>query len=256
MLKMQGVSFEIRGKQILKDINLEVRSGEVVGVVGKNGAGKSTAIHIASGIRRPTTGVVTYDGRDIEDISSQDLGKMRSVLSQSISLGLEVSVLDVLLMSRYPYRPLSSSDYEVVDKVCEDFQLWPLIKRPLSSLSGGERQKVMFAKSVAQISPFHEKTLFFLDEPTNSLDLEVQQLILKTSQKMARRHGVGVLLIIHDLNQAAAYCDRIYMLHKGEVVSQGAPQTTLTESNLERFFGVRAKVSFENNNKEIPVITV
>jgi iron complex transport system ATP-binding protein len=97
MLKMQGVSFEIRGKQILKDINLEVRSGEVVGVVGKNGAGKSTAIHIASGIRRPTTGVVTYDGRDIEDISSQDLGKMRSVLSQSISLGLEVSVLDVAL---------------------------------------------------------------------------------------------------------------------------------------------------------------
>lgn len=255
MLRLKGVSYQVKTKQILSGIDLEVRSGEVVGVIGKNGAGKSTAVHIASGVMSPTSGTVTYDGKDITKISPQEIGRARSVLSQSISLGLEVSVLDVLMMARYPYRPLSAKDYEIVDQVCEEFQLWPLINRPLGSLSGGERQKVMFAKSVAQISPFHDKTLFFLDEPTNSLDLEVQQLILKTSQKMARQYGVGVLLIIHDLNQAAAYCDRIYMLHQGEVAAMGSPQQILTESNLEKFFGVRAKVSFEKN-KETPVITV
>ena len=113
----------------------------------------------------------------------------------------------------------------------------------------------MFAKSVAQISPFHEKTLFFLDEPTNSLDLEVQQMILRTSQKMAKEFGAGVFLIIHDLNLAAAYCDRIYVLSEGEVVSMGTPLETLTESNLEKFFGVRARVTLNEKN-QIPVIAV
>ncbi len=253
MLKLKSVDFIRAGRQILSDVNLSVSAGEIVGVIGKNGAGKSTLAGIISGLIAPSRGQVMFQGRDIKSFGLTELSQSRAYLSQSFSEGMGLTVMDVLLMARHSHRPLQTSDYEVLDEMCDAFDLWKFLDRPLATLSGGERQKVLFAKSLAQLSPFDKERLLVLDEPTASLDLEVQQHLLRTTQRLAQSHGVGVVLILHDLNQAAAYCDKLCVLYEGELVLEGSAASVMTEENLQKYFKVSAKVTFQNN---LPMLTI
>lgn len=229
LAQVAGVSVRLGGTQILDDVDLTVRAGEVHALLGPNGAGKSTLLGVLSGDHAPTAGSVHLDGAPTSAWTTTELALRRAVLLQDVGLTFPFRVEDVVRMGRTPWRGTDAEedDDDIVASALAATDVAHLAARLYPSLSGGERARCALARVLAQRAP-----VLLLDEPAAALDLKHQQTVLALARRHARAGG-AVVLVVHDLNLAAAYADRITLLARGEVAGTGPPDSVLTEALLE-----------------------
>jgi len=220
---------------------LHAAAGEVVGLVGPNGSGKTTVIRVASRALHPTSGAVRVNGVDPYAITARHAARMVAVVPQEVAPVFSFTALEVALMGRSPHRSGwrlgSGEDWARVREAMRTTGVAELADRPIEELSGGERQRVILAQALAQDAP-----VLLLDEPTTHLDLLHVLEVLAVVRDLAERKRTAVLSIFHDLNLAAATCDRMYVLSGGRVVAEGPPDRVLTRSLLAEVYRVEAEV--------------
>lgn len=219
---------------VLKEVSLRLRRGELVGVVGPNGSGKSTLMRILVGQIHPRHGQVRLGDASRDKLPRAELARRIGYLPQSIQASFDYTVEEIVAHGRYPHQRalgiLSHHDVEIVHQAMQWTQTDAFAKRTLDELSGGERQRVMLASVLAQGGEF-----LLLDEPTNALDIDRQVDVFERIRSLSRE-GLGILVIIHDLNLAAQYCDRLVMLHEGRLIAEGAPECIMTEAVLKKVY--------------------
>lgn len=238
MFKAQSVNVSFGAKQILREVSLEIRTGEVVAILGANGAGKSTLLKAMCGDVKTSGGAVFLENRALGDWKYHDLARKRAVLSQKTTLNFPFTALEVALLGRNPHivGAESASDLSIVHQALELVEAAHLAEQSFPTLSGGEQQRVQLARILAQIWDDQPGGRYLLlDEPTSSLDLAHQHLTLKIARKLSREN-TGVLVVLHDLNLAAHYADRIYLMKNGGIYRTGAPGEILTTSNVRSVF--------------------
>jgi iron complex transport system ATP-binding protein len=228
-------------RRVVEDVSLEAEPGRITGLIGPNGAGKTTLVRVATRGLRPMLGRVTVGGVDPYDVSAKRAAQLVAVVPQDLTPAFSYSVLEMVLMGRSPHQgPFggrSGEDWTKVRWALTAANVQHVADRPIEELSGGERQRVVLAQALAQDAP-----VLLLDEPTTHLDLRHVVDMLALVRRLARTEGTAVLAIFHDLNLAAATCDRIYALAEGRVVAAGDPSSVITRTLVREVFGVEADV--------------
>lgn len=241
-LHISNLSAGYSSRPILNGVSLDVGAGEVVGLVGPNGTGKSTLIRVISGVIAAHAGKVQLDGADLQRLSPAQRARCVAVVPQAIHLPETFLVSEIVMMGRTPHLPLwageRKSDCEVAWRAMQLTQVEGLADRRVGELSGGEQQRVVIARALAQ-----QPKALLLDEPTAHLDLKHQMGVLELVRDLAREQGLAVLLTLHDLNQAAMYADRVALMTSGTIVAQGKPGEVFTAEQLSRAYGVSVAVS-------------
>ena len=233
LVRAAGIAVDLGGRRVLDGVDLVARAAEVVALVGPNGAGKSTLLHVLSGDLRPGAGAVELDGRPLSAWTTGELALRRAVLPQQHTVTFPFTVAEVVRMGRAPWLGTSQEDRddELVAAALEKADVEHLADRPVPQLSGGERARAALARVLAQ-----DVQLLLLDEPTAALDVRHQEATLGIVRAGAT-HGVGAVVVLHDLGQAAAHADRIVVLAEGAVAADGPPEDVLREELLSDVYG-------------------
>ncbi len=242
MYQAINVSHRIGKRSILQGINLEIKPGQFTAILGPNGAGKSTLLKIISGEIRPVKGEVLLHRKSIYTMATRELSLHRAVLPQHAYLTFPFTVLEIVLLGRLPHQNTEAENAPLVYQIMQQTDVWHLKDRIYTSLSGGEKQRVQLARVMAQIhsEKLHTRYLL-LDEPTSSLDMSCQHLILGRAKALCAQN-IGVLAILHDLNLAAQYADRLLFLRDGETLAYGPVEKVLTEEIVEETFVYPVKI--------------
>lgn len=223
---------------MLKKVSLTVSPGETLGVIGPNGSGKSTLIRAVSRAVPLATGCVSIDGRELCRLSRSQVARSIAVVPQNPVLPEAFTALEIVMMGRTPHlgflRSERPRDLAVVERAMEVTDTSRLAERRIGELSGGERQRVVLARALAQ-----EPQVLLLDEPTAHLDINYQVSLLDLVNRLKHEQSLGVLLVLHDLNLAAQYCQRLLLLYRGEVYAQGTPGEVITEANVRAVYGAQ-----------------
>lgn len=256
MLRIEGLTCRAGGKTVVRDISICFEPGLLQVIVGPNGSGKSTFLKAFSGEWPIDAGFVYYDGAPVAGIDKGHLARRRAVMSQLPELHFPVRVDDIVMMGRYPhfnYRP-GPYDVDICRGAMERLSVLPLADRDYLSLSGGERQRVQFARALAQIwdMPDGGSRYLFLDEPVSSLDIHYQHEFLALARGLAGT-GIVVVAVLHDLNLALEYADRILFLKEGRLVAAGPTPDIVTPAIIREVFGVTAHL-LDNPYGQRPVI--
>jgi iron complex transport system ATP-binding protein len=226
------------GRLILDGVSLAPESGSTVGLLGPNGSGKSTLLRLLAGLLAPTAGVVTLDGSPLAGLPRRAVARRLAVVEQQADTQADLTVLDVVRLGRVPHRrawaPASADDERAVRAALDRTGLGDRADQAWHTLSGGERQRVQIARALAQ-----EPRELLLDEPTNHLDIRHQLALLDLVTALP----LTTVVALHDLNLAAAYCDRLVVLHEGRAVTAGTPADVLTEGLVAEVYGVRAEIT-------------
>jgi iron complex transport system ATP-binding protein len=229
-LRARGATFAVADTRLVDGIDLDVHAGELVALVGPNGAGKSTLLRLLAGELAPTRGTIELDGEPLAGCSPLELARRRAVMPQDTVLRFAFTVLEVVQMGRFPHPAGEGGDEEAVDRALAAMELEPLAERTFPTLSGGERARATMARVLAQSTP-----VLLLDEPTASLDLRHQERGRAIAREAADAGG-AVVAVLHDLNLAAAYSDRLGLLHGGRLAGMGPPWDVLRQDLLETVF--------------------
>ena len=245
MIECVGVTVKAAQKSLLAGVSLRVGRGELVAVVGPNGAGKSTLFHVLAGDRTPASGEVRVLGRALAAWPIEELAGVRAALPQDTNLTFPFTVLEVVLMGRSPHLRSgeTAEDFRIARRALALVGMAHAEERLYPTLSGGERQRTQLARVLAQLGGrsakggVREGRVLLLDEPISAMDLLHQHTTLRLAQGLARA-GASVLVILHDLNLAAQYANRVVLLCAGEIVADGPPDEVLTEERLASVFGV------------------
>ncbi|WP_438951161.1 heme ABC transporter ATP-binding protein [Porticoccus sp.] len=243
MLEAQGLSLSVAEFSLLRDIDLRMEPGKVTAIIGPNGAGKTSLLRLLTGEQTPTAGNVALSGQPLGDWSSKRLARVMAVLPQSSRLDFPFTAREVVMMGRIPHATGLVRDTAIVDAALAAVDGSYLDKRFYTHMSGGEKQRVQLARVLAQIwEPVddHDRVLI-LDEPTSSFDLAHQQLTIANMRSFAAQ-GVGVLVVIHDLNMAARCADQLLVLSCGRIAASGSPQQVLTASTIKQVFNVDVSI--------------
>ncbi|MFG1694788.1 ABC transporter ATP-binding protein [Nonomuraea sp. NPDC049309] len=230
-LRLNGVSVAAEGTPIVYDAALEVGDGEFVALVGPNGCGKSTLLRSIYRALRPSAGLISVDGDDVHRLPAREAARRTAVVAQETPADLDFTVAEIVRMGRTPYRADSAVDAELCGRALDRVGMSGAAGRIFATLSGGEKQRVLLARALAQ-----DTRLLLLDEPTSHLDIRHQLELLH----LVRELGIATLAVLHDLNQAAAFCDRLYVMNAGRIVAGGPPGEVLTAELIARVYGVRA----------------
>lgn len=250
-LSLEQVSVRLDGAPIVTDVDLSTHDGEFVGVVGPNGAGKTTLLNAVVGIV-PFTGTIRIDDTPVDAMSRRDRARAVALVPQRPMVPPGMTVADYVLLGRTPHlrmlagesrRDIDASAAGLASLGAED-----LVGRDLSSLSGGEFQRVVLARSLAQGA-----SLLLLDEPTSALDVGHAQRVLGLVDEMRRSCGLTVVAAIHDLTLAAQFCDRLVMVSGGRVVSEGRPVSVLTESTIRLHYGATVRVLDDGDGRVVVI---
>ncbi len=250
-ITISSVCLEYDDSVILKDISLKITPGEILALVGPNGAGKSSLLNIMSGNQKPISGLVKYNGTPLEEISISERSTLRSVMGQNAPIVYDYTVSDVIEMGWIQNNLSKSNDDELVDEmktVTSECKLENLLARKFNTLSGGEQRRVHFARSLLQLRNNYNNQrpkFLFLDEPTANMDIYWELQILETTRKLAT-NGLGVFLIIHDLNLAMKFADKIALISKGRIEKITKPQDFFDKKLFTDVYGLQ--MSF---NKEL-----
>jgi iron complex transport system ATP-binding protein len=242
MLDAQGIVVERRGRKLLDDVFAAVQPGRVTAIVGPNGAGKSTLLKVLGGELKPTSGKVMLDGRSLATFTAAELAARRAIVPQSTTLSFPFTVLEVVKLGasvpgfdQHPAHSRRLADDALSDVALEDFR-----DRLYAELSGGERQRVHIARALCQLSSAprqrQQTAVLLLDEPTSSLDLSHQSLVLAEVREQAR-DGLAVAVVLHDLNLAAAWADEVVLMSKGRIAARGVPAAIFKDDLLSDVFG-------------------
>jgi iron complex transport system ATP-binding protein len=240
-LEAADVACGYGGDDILRGVSLGVRPGELLAVAGPNGSGKSTLIRLLSRVLAPRSGKVTLEGRDLYEMPARDCAKALAVLPQESAVEFEFTCREIVELGRAPHLGRFQSEREedraAVRAALERTGTWELRDRSILELSGGERQRVFLARAFAQ-----EPRALLLDEPTAHLDLAYQVEILRLARRQAVHAGVAVIAVLHDLNLAAAFANRMAILFQGRVAASGTPEQVLREETLREIYGADVAV--------------
>jgi len=253
-LTINKLSFNYTGIQVLKDVELELGLGEILSIVGPNGSGKSTLLKCINRILKTTQNTVLIDGKDTSKLNLKELSKIMGYVPQSSTSTFPFTVFDVVLMGRKPYIHwnLSERDNEIVAEMLDFLGIGELSMRHFNELSGGEQQKVIVARALAQ-----QPQILLLDEPTSSLDIKHQLEILCMLRSLTQGKERSVIVSMHDLNLASRFSDRMIMLKQGKIFASGTPESVLTEENIEKVYGISCKVinSILSKPQVVPIVS-
>ncbi|WP_019182128.1 ABC transporter ATP-binding protein [Microbacterium yannicii] len=237
MISARGISHSYDGAAVLRDVTLTASDGEVVGLIGPNGSGKTTLLRALYRALVPDGGAVSVDERPISGFRPRELARTVAVVTQESPGELPLSVTDAVLLGRGPHlgslRRQTAGDIEIAADALRRVGAAHLAARDVSELSGGERQRVLIARALAQ-----QASHLLMDEPTNHLDIHFQHEILQ----LVRELGVTTVIVLHDLNLAARYCDRLVLLDRGRVMAAGSVDEVLDPAVLEPVYGIRIDV--------------
>lgn len=237
MLEAESLGLQRGGRTLLQGLDLRLMPGEVLGVLGPNGVGKSSLLGALSGELRPSAGRVRLDGTPLADWPGPARARRLAVLPQGSALGFAFSVEQVVALGRLPHATGAEADAGIVRQALAAVDMLGLATRSYLRLSGGERQRVHLARVLAQLWPGEVGGVLLLDEPTAALDPLHQRSVLEAVRACAGR-GVAVLAVLHDLNLAARYCDRLLLLDPSGPPVTGAPADVLEAATLRRVFGI------------------
>jgi iron complex transport system ATP-binding protein len=242
LIELKNVSFAYGTQPVLRGISLSVREGEMLGIIGPNSSGKSTLLRLLAGVLRPSSGSVTVGGESICNLRRREAAKIVSFVPQETPVSFPFTVFEIVLMGRTPYlSPLSfekEEDYRIAHEALKETDTYDLRERYLDELSGGERQLVIMARALAQETP-----VMLLDEPIAFLDIRHQVDIFEIIARLNRERSRTVVIVSHDLNLAALYCNRLVLLGGGGVAADGAPEEVFSSPVLQEVYGVRMTVS-------------
>lgn len=250
MVTLKNISYEIKDKTLIKDVSVNFKKAKINLILGPNGAGKSTLIKLISGELRPTQGNILFENFNIQQTSLKEQAKFRAVLSQSLELSFPLNVHEVVLMGRYPHfegKP-TASDLEICEDSMTLFNVQDMKNRNYLTLSGGEKQRVQFARVFAQIwQPIKGKSrLLLLDEPLTFLDIFYQyDLMEKIENFMVYNPDLTVIGVVHDINIAAKFSNSTMLLKNSKVFDYGPSNNVLTEKNIFNVFNVIVKDRFK-----------
>lgn len=240
-IEVCGVEVVYEAEPVVTGICFQVRKGEFIGLIGPNGSGKSTLLRAISRVLAPQKGAVLIDGRAVADYGRDELARGLAVVAQESPLHFDFTVSEVVRMGRIPhlkrFQREGPLDAQIVDRAFRLTRIETISERLVTQLSGGERQRVAIARALAQ-----EPEILLLDEPTAHLDINYQIELMDLIRHLSLKDELTVLAVLHDLNLAAQYCDKLILLRKGHIYKLGTPDEVLTESAIWDVYGVRAIV--------------
>ena len=248
-IKAEEIKFKIENNEILKGVCIDVKNKEFVGIIGPNGSGKSTFLKCLYRTLNPSSGIIKFDEINIDELRIKDTAKKVAVVSQHSNYEFDFTVKEIVLMGRSPHKKVmerdTKKDYDIVNDVLQKVNIKDLKDRSFSTLSGGEKQRVVLARALAQ-----ETECLILDEPTNHLDIKYQLQLMD----IVRELNIEVIAAIHDLNIAAMYCDKILVLKDGKVVKYGCPKEVLTKELIKDVYEVESEITYDKNSDRITII--
>ncbi len=250
-LKVSGVHFAYKDKEVLRDISFEVKPGELLGLLGPNGVGKTTLLKCINKIHAPKSGDIFVNGYRIDTLSERMIAHHLSYVPQSAHSNFPITVLDTVMMGRYPFLnfKVTQKDKTIVFNLLERMGLTDMAFRQINRLSGGERQRVFIARAIAQ-----EPKVILLDEPTSNLDMSHQLETLKLLRKTIQENKIAAVMTIHDLNLASMFCDKGLMLKDKKVYAYGTCQDVINEVNIKAVYGVNTEVYQKKKKKHVMLL--
>ncbi len=253
MLVVTNLTLSYGQKPVVEEVSFEISQGQFVAVLGPNGSGKSTLLRALCRLHKPQTGTVSFAGRDLRDWSQRELAQQMAFVRQSPAAAFDFTVEELAMLGRMPYlrrfQRETEQDYAVVHHYLRLTGLWPLRHRGLHSLSGGELQRAFVCQALVQ-----EPKLLLLDEPTNHLDINHQLELLELLAALNREHRLTVVAVLHDLNLAALYAERLLVLKAGCLVADGPPEQVLRPELVEQTFGCAVSVLLHPVNSRPQVL--
>ena len=242
MYKIEALDYSVSGKNILKNIGFTVEKGEILGILGPNGSGKSTLLKNLLNYLKKDSGKIEIKGRDIEKFKQKDLAKTVAFVPQKPKLSMSLSVYDFVLLGRITHIKNSFSsygkeDYEHVNSVIKILKLEDFKERDVHSLSGGEFQRVLLARALAQ-----NPEVLILDEATAAMDMNYALKMMNLTESLVKNHNLTAITVLHDLNLAALYCDKVVFLKEGQVKYFGSVKELFSEEILEEIYGFKCNI--------------
>ena len=237
MLEIRGLSYQVRDREILSQIEMHIKKKEFVGIIGPNGSGKSTLLKNIYKVLKPQQGEIFLMGDNLTSMSNREMAQKLSVLIQEQEASFDFTVEEVVMMGRHARKKMMESedqnDKKQVEEILKKIGLYSIRSQSFLTLSGGEKQRVLIARAFVQVTP-----CLILDEPTNHLDIKYQLELMN----LVSDQNKTVIAAIHDLNIAALYCSYIYVLKDGQITAHGLPHEVLTEETIFQVYGVHAKL--------------
>lgn len=239
--RVEAVGLTLQGRAILKDVSLDFAAGEITALVGHNGSGKSTLLKIMARQQGQNSGTVYYGGQPTSSFDARAFSRSVAYLPQDVGAGAGMTVRELVACGRYPWHGalgrFTDRDRHKVEEALALTHLDPFADRLVETLSGGERQRAWIAMLVAQ-----DSECLLLDEPTSALDIAHQMEVLSLVRRLSREKGLSVVIVLHDINMAARFCDCIHALKGGIVVASGTPDEILQRDALENIYGIAMDV--------------
>ena len=252
MIYAENIAMSYHSRQVLKQIDFSVERGETFGIIGPNGSGKSSLLKLISGIEKPDEGEIHLFGKPVHAHSSKQLSRLVAVLQQEALPSIGFTVRDVVEMGRYPYQSWLGSEKDdigpLIDFIMRRLGIDHIADRSLAELSGGERQRVALGKAMAQ-----QPKLLLLDEPTTYLDIGYQVQMMDYIHEWKQEDDLTIIAVLHDLNLAAQYCDRLMVLDQGRVVQIGKPEEIIREQMIEQVYHTKPLI-LEHPQLKVPQI--
>ncbi len=253
VFRLSGVSFSYGRLKAIDDLSLTISSGSFWGIIGPNGCGKSTLLDLLARCRSPESGSIEYRGRNLADMAKNKLAREIALVPQDYYINFSFTVQEIIMMGRHPHIPRfavpSSYDFELVDQVMELLDITKFKDKLITDLSGGEKQRVIFARALTQDTP-----VLLLDEATSNMDIQYTLDLLDTVYQGVEIRKKTVIAVLHNLNLAAVFCDNLIMMKTGQAVDVGRTDKILTEANLLKVFGVESHIYFDDYSESKQVV--
>ncbi len=252
MININNISLAYNSRTVLEDLSLSFKEKSFIGIIGKNGAGKSTLLKSITGLLKPVSGNIFIDYYDIYKIKKNILAEKISFMPQSMQFDFSFKVKDFVMFGRYPYigmfKPASKQDFETVENVMNFTETTDFAERNINELSGGEKQKVLLAQTLAQ-----QTDIIALDEPTSHLDIGSQAAIFKLLKMLNEKYNKTIIVTVHDLNLAGEFCSDIVLLDNKKVLNFGSAQKVLNCSDIGKVYNTKVVVK-QNPVSNKPIV--
>jgi len=234
-ISTKSITFKYDESTIVDQISLQVKSGSFLTIIGPNGSGKSTLLKLIAANLTPDEGAILINDRQLSDFKMKDLAKEMAVVPQDTNVSYDFDVFDIVLMGRNPhlkrFQKEGDADFAIVRDAMEQTNTWHLRERKVNGISGGERQRVIIARALAQ-----EPKIILLDEPTSSLDIHHQIEVLELLKRLNQEKEVTIVAVLHDMNLAARYSQEVLLLHDGKIITMGQTEDVMTVENLQKAY--------------------
>ena len=241
MLKIKNISAGYQNKNVIRDLSLDFKMGEFCALLGPNGAGKSTLLKVMIGFQTLTQGEILLKKKALKEWKKNELAKVISLIPQDFKLQFDHRVYDLVLMGRFPYlgywQNYTKKDRDITDGILKQLDLFKFKDKMFSQLSGGEKKRVSIARALAQ-----QTEIILMDEAFANLDINHQLEIMQILSEINREYKKMIILVSHNINLAADYCDRIIMMKKGEIITDGHPENIITPNTIRELYGANLKV--------------